>query len=247
MAIPLIAAVPAALGKAAAFAKGLTGLGSVAGVAKGGAGTMGAFGKGAAIKRMAGEKLASLMGKGASIKTGIKDLSKMAPDEMIDYMRNLKTKDVLNAGLNMSDDAGIIDRIKRSGTIEGFTKNLGMPMTRNDIAMAVAPDLLFGGLTAATTEGDIVDKAIAGAGSAVGGIAGGIGARGILGPKSNLGVLGTEMVGGMLGDQVGYGAAENLIRLKNGGQTPLEQKMAEGDEAYRQQIMEQLRQQYGLI
>ena len=139
-------------------------------------------------------------------------------------------------------------RIGRGTTsLKGFKKNLGMPMTRNDIAMAVAPDLIFGGLTAATTEGDIVDKAIAGAGSAAGGIVGGVGARGILGPKSGLGVLSTEMVGGMLGDQIGYGAAENLIRMKNGGQTPLEQKMAEGDEAYRQQIMEQLRQQYGLI
>ena len=95
-------------------------------------------------------------------------------------------------------------------------------MTKDDILMTVAPDLLFGGFAAATTEGDIVDKALAGAGSAVGGVAGGLGLRGAFGPKSGLGVLGTEMIGGMVGDQVGYGAANALIRAKNGGMTPKE-------------------------
>ena len=112
--------------------------------------------------------------------------------------------------------------------------------------MAVAPDLLFGGLAAATTEGDIVDKALAGAGSAVGGIAGGLGMRGVLGPTSNLGKLGTEMVGGIVGDQVGYGAANALIRAKHGGMTPMEQSMAEGDAAYRQQIIDEFLAQNGL-
>ena len=243
MAIPLIAAVPAAFGKAAAFAKGLSGLGAVA---KGAAGAK-AFTKGAAIKRLAGQKLGSLLGKGASVKTGIQDISRMAPDEMISYLQNLKTKDVLNAGLNMSDNAGIIDRVRRSGTLEGFQKNLGMQLTRENIAAAAANDLIMGGLTALTTEGDIGDKAIAGVGSAAGGIVGGFGARGILGPKSDVGVISTEMLGGLLGDQVGYKAAENLIRMKHGGQTPLEKKIAEGDEDYRQQILEQLRQQDNLV
>ena len=112
--------------------------------------------------------------------------------------------------------------------------------------MAVAPDLLFGGITAATTEGDLVDKAIAGTGSALGGAVGGVGMRGLLGPKGGVGILGTELIGGMVGDQVGYGAAENLIRAKNGGQTPLEQKIAESDEAYRQQLLAELQAQYGL-
>ena len=43
---------------------------------------------------------------------------------------------------------------------------------------------------AATTEGDLIDKAIAGAGSAAGGAITGIAAgRGLLGPKSGIGVL----------------------------------------------------------
>ena len=140
----------------------------------------------------------------------------------------------------MADDAGLLDKVRRGVTPAGFAKNLGIPMSKSDIAMTVAPDLLFGGITAATTEGDIGDKLIAGTGSAVGGIAGGIGARGLLGPKSGLGILGTEMVGGMLGDQVGYGAAEGLIRMKGGGMTPAEKKQREADELYKQQLMQEL-------
>ena len=112
--------------------------------------------------------------------------------------------------------------------------------------MTVAPDLLFGGLAAATTEGDIIDKALAGAGSAVGGIAGGVGLRGVLGPKSALGVLGTEMIGGIVGDQVGYGAAESLIRAKHGGMTPAEKQMAAADEAYKRQLYDQFLAENGL-
>ena len=139
-----------------------------------------------------------------------------------------------------------VNKMGRGLSVEGFKKNLGIPMTKGDIAMTVAPDLLFGGLAAATTEGDIVDKALAGAGSAIGGVAGGVGLRGVLGPKSGLGILGTEMVGGMVGDQIGYGAAESLIRAKHGGMTPAEQQMAAADEAYKRQLYDQFLAEQGL-
>lgn len=139
-----------------------------------------------------------------------------------------------------------VNKIGRGLSVEGFKKNVGIPMTKQDIAMTVVPDLLFGGFAAATTEGDIVDKALAGAGSAVGGIAGGLGGRGLLGPKSGLGILGTEMVGGILGDQIGYGAAESLIRAKHGGMTPAEQQMAAADQAYKQQLYDQFLAENGL-
>lgn len=139
-----------------------------------------------------------------------------------------------------------VNKIGRGLTTEGFKKNLGIPMTKGDIAMTVAPDLLFGGMAAATTEGDLIDKALAGAGSAVGGVAGGIGLRGVLGPKSGLGILGTEMIGGMVGDQIGYGAAESLIRAKHGGMTPTEQQMAAADEAYKRQLYDQFLAEQGL-
>ena len=139
-----------------------------------------------------------------------------------------------------------VNKMGRGLSVEGFKKNLGVPMTKGDIAMTVAPDLLFGGMSAINEEGDIVDKALAGAGSAIGGIAGGIGLRGALGPKSGLGILGTEMVGGMVGDQVGYGAAESLIRAKHGGMTPAEKQMAAADAAYRQQLYDQFLAEQGL-
>lgn len=131
-------------------------------------------------------------------------------------------------------------------SFDGFKSNLGIPMTKNDIAMAVAPDLLFGGLSAATTEGDIIDKGLAGLGSAAGGIAGGVGLRGVLGPKSGMGILGTELVGGMLGDQVGYGMANSIIRSKHGGMTPMEQRMADEEENYKRQLYDQFLAGQGL-
>ena len=204
MPIPLIAAAGAKLGGALTALKG--GLGAA---------------KGFAAKRMAGQKLGSMLG-------GPKQLS-------------LDLGAAGKAGLNMTDGASRLERIKRGLTsLDGFKKNLGVPLTKQDIAMTVAPDLLFGGITAATTEGDIGDKLIAGTGSAIGGIAGGVGLRGALGPKSGLGILGTEMIGGMIGDQLGYGAAENLIRMKGGGMTPMEKKQAEADALYKQQLMAEL-------
>ena len=136
----------------------------------------------------------------------------------------------------MADDAGLLDKVRRGVTPAGFAKNLGIPMSKTDIAMTVAPDLLFGGFAAATTEGDLIDKAIAGAGSAVGGIAGGLGTRGLLGPKSGLGILGAEMVGGMVGDQIGYGAANSLIAAKHGGMTPTEKRMLSDQQVYENQL-----------
>jgi len=140
------------------------------------------------------------------------------------------------------------DQIHKMGrgltSIDGFKKNLGIPMNKQEVAFAVAPDLLFGGMAAATTEGDIVDKAIAGAGSAAGGIVGGLGLRGVLGPKSGLGIMGSEMVGGMLGDQVGYGVANDLIAAKNGGQTPAEQRMMSEQQQYEAQLRNQMYDQF---
>jgi len=225
MPLPLaIGAIGAKLGTALGFAKGLAGAsaaGKATGLVGGAAGKAAAMtpqligmGKGAAARRMAGDKIASLISK----------MPKGATE-----------------GLNMADDAGMLDKIKRGVTsVEGFGKNMGLPTNKQEIAMMVAPDLLFGGMAAATTEGDLMDKAIAGVGSAAGGIAGGVGMRGVLGPTSNLGILGTEMVGGMVGDQVGYGIADSLIRAKHGGMTPMEQKQREADALYKQQIMEGL-------
>ena len=156
-------------------------------------------------------------------------------------------KPAASTAANLADDLGILGRMKRGLTsVEGFKKNLGVPMGREDLMMTVAPDLLFGGLAAATTEGDIVDKALAGLGSAAGGIGGGLGARGVFGPKSGLGILTAEMAGGIGGDMVGMGVADSLIRAKHGGMTPAEQKYGQQDEAYRQQIIDQFLAENGM-
>ena len=111
---------------------------------------------------------------------------------------------------------------------------------------SLAPDLIFGGLTAASTPGDLGDKVIAGAGTALGGAAGGVAARGVFGPKSGLGLISAELGGGMLGDMAGMEVSNSLLRAKGGGMTPYERQAAEGDAVYRKQIEDQIKAQYGI-
>ena len=139
-----------------------------------------------------------------------------------------------------------VNKLGRGLSVEGFKKNVGIPMTKQDLAVTVGPDLFFGGMAALNTEGDIIDKAIAGAGATAGGVVGGLGLRGVLGPKSTLGVIGTEMVGSTLGDSAGYGLSESLIRAKHGGMTPAEQQMLAADEAYKRQLYDQFLAEQGL-
>ena len=227
MPIPIAAAAAVPIGaKILGLAKGLVGGAKAAGALKaiGGVGAK-AMGKAGSIGRMAGQVF-----KGG------------APKQL-----SLNLGNAGKASLNMADDAGMIDRIRRGLTsTEGFAKNLGMPLTKQEILASAAPDLFFGGVAALQTEGDIIDKAIAGTGAAAGGALGGIGARGVFGPKSNLGIIASEMGGSMVGDMVGYGAADNIIRMKGGGMTPAEKRMQEGDDQYRDQLLAELKQQYGL-
>ena len=195
--------------------KGLLGM-----AAKGGAAKLAGAAAGAGARRMAGSKLAGLASK-------------------------VGGKGVARTGLNMTEGASKLEKIKRGLTsVEGFKKNLGIPLTGDDLKFAIAPDLLFGGMAALSTEGDIVDKTMAGVGSAAGGIVGGLGLRGALGPRSGLGIMGSEMVGGMIGDQVGYGAANSLIAAKNGGQTPAEQRMLSEQQQYEAQLRSQMYDQF---
>ena len=196
--------------------------------------SLGAAMKGAGAAKTVGMN-AAYLGKGKAAKMAGGLASKMSG------------KPAVSTAANLADDVGILGRMKRGLTsVEGFKKNLGVPMTREDMMMTVAPDLLFGGLAAATTEGDIMDKAVAGLGSAAGGIGGGLGARGVFGPKSGLGILTAEMAGGIGGDMVGMGIADSLIRAKHGGATPAEQRYGQQDEAYRQQIIDQFLAENGM-
>ena len=188
-----------ALGKALAFAKGLTGLGSVANVAKS-AGALGAFGKGAAYKRLAGDALAKA---GTMVPKNVGEATKMI------------------VGNELYNNKGqLIGRL--------------------------APDALFGVMTGAMTEGDIGDKLIAGTASAAGGGLGGI-ALGRAGQRfgNTTGFL-ADIGGSIAGDMVGMKLADDVIRFKGGGMTPMEQKMMEQDALYRAQLEQEFLNKYGI-
>ena len=112
-----------------------------------------------------------------------------------------------------------------AGTVFNIGKGLFKGMSKAEIAMRLAPDLMFGGIEAAMTPGDIGDKLIAGTGSAIGGAAGGL----ALGKLGGTGALGTalDMAGSIGGDFVGRAASDAVLRGKDaitGGQglTPYE-------------------------
>ena len=119
-----------------------------------------------------------------------------------------------------------------------FSNNIGA-MSKPELAMNLAPDLMFGAMYGAMTPGDVSDKIIAGLGSGLGGAAGGVGLRAGLGIKNPaLGFM-VDMGGSVAGDMVGVSAADQVLRMKNGGMTPMETENMK----YQQQLEDQIRQQ----
>ena len=119
-------------------------------------------------------------------------------------------------------------------------------MGKGEIMGRLAPDVMFGGMAALQTPGDIGDKLIAGGTSALGGGLGGIAlSRG----ASRLGINGmgnymADMAGSIGGDVVGMGIGDNLMRGKDmlgGGQgmTPYERMSAEQQKQFAAQIRQQ--------
>ena len=132
-----------------------------------------------------------------------------------------------------------------------MTKYLGGKPTVGALADRFGMDAFFGGLSALNTPGDLGDKLIAGTTTAAGGALGGIGAFGAVNkltgkvPTDRMrGYL--EMGGSLVGDQVGFGVADNLMRIKGGGMTPYEKMAAEQDAAYRAQVDAEIRAHYGI-
>lgn len=120
-----------------------------------------------------------------------------------------------------------------------------IPHSMDDAALMLGPDVLFGGLAGVMTPGDLGDKLIAGSSTAIGGAAGGIGMRGVVGgvaPKmlARPSVqMGAELVGGLGGDMAAAGVADNILRAKGGGQTPYEKMAADQQAELEQQILQQ--------
>jgi len=122
-----------------------------------------------------------------------------------------------------------------------------------DLAQTFGFDILFGGLAAAQTPGDLGDKLIAGTTQAIGGGLGGVGLTAAIGPQ-RLGKarLVTDMLGSVGGDFAGMAVGDNAMRLKDAigggkGQTPYERMSQEQQEELASALREQILTQYGLI
>ncbi len=119
-----------------------------------------------------------------------------------------------------------------------------------DIALRVIPDAGFGILEAVNTPGDIVDKTVAGLGSATGGVLGGA-ALGKLGGNNQAVANLLDMGGSIGGDMLGRSGAEAIQRGKDslmGGQglSAYERSGVEYEEALKQQMREQVFAELGM-
>jgi len=138
------------------------------------------------------------------------------------------------------------DRLKTA--ISGVA---GKDPTLADYAGRFGFDLLFGGLAAAQTPGDLGDKLIAGGTQAVGGALGGVGLTALTGAKGGTGLL-LDMAGSVGGDYAGMAIGDQLMRGKDmlgggKGQTPYEKMSMEEQEKFAAQLRNQILTEYGLI
>ena len=122
-------------------------------------------------------------------------------------------------------------------------------ITAGSVAGRFAPDAMFGVLAATQTPGDAFDKATAFATSTLGGGLGGAGVTAMT--RGKLGFLG-EMAGGMGGDMLGMQVGDAISRGKDklmGGQglTPYERMGAAEQQAFANDLENQILAQYGLL
>ena len=137
-----------------------------------------------------------------------------------------------------------------------FTKGVGKAifgdMTKGQIGMRLAPDLMFGGIAGLMTPGDLGDKVIAGGSSAIGGGLGGVAVGRMAGRLGETaGFLG-DMAGSMGGDMIGMGVGESMMRGKDrllggSGQTPYEKMNDEQQKQFVEQIRQQTLQGAGMV
>ena len=137
---------------------------------------------------------------------------------------------------------GKVGQFAAKRLVDLFKLPSGQFMSKGDLAMRLAPDIMFGGLEALMTPGDLVDKGLAGAGSAVGGSLGGL-ALGKLGKGNQALSTVLDMAGSIGGDMGGRIGAEQLQRGKDilmggKGQTAYERLSAQDREALEKMIRE---------
>ena len=137
-----------------------------------------------------------------------------------------------------------------AGAALGLGSNLFKGMSKADIAMRLAPDAMFGVLEGTMTPGDLGDKVIAGAGSALGGGLGGL-ALGRLGGPTAMGTV-LDMAGSIGGDMLGREASGMILRGKDAisggrGLTPYEKMSEEQAQAMMQSGRTQALAELGLL
>ena len=120
-----------------------------------------------------------------------------------------------------------------------------------DLAQTFGLDILFGGLAAAQTPGDLGDKLIAGGTQAIGGGLGGVGLTALTGNTGKYRLL-TDTLGSVGGDFAGMAVGDNAMRLKDSlgggkGQTPYERMGEEQQAELAKELRKQILTQYGLV
>jgi hypothetical protein len=131
---------------------------------------------------------------------------------------------------------------------KGFYPDAAQPVLQQ-VAGRVAPDVLFGGMAAMQTPGDLGDKLIAGGTQMIGGGLGGGLVTGVTGGR--LGFMG-ELAGGIGGDYAGMFVGDSLMRGKDKvsggvGQTPYERMNAEQQEQFAEQIRNETLRAAGIV
>jgi len=153
-------------------------------------------------------------------------------------------------GASLASKAGTVGRM--AGTRLANTIGDVNPLTpggATNLATQFGMDAAFGIFQGAAMPGDIVDKTIAGTGTALGGGLGGVALSSLLPAKvrNNPALrMSTELVGGFVGDALGQGASDALLKVKGGGTTPFEKIQTAQDQEYRQQLERQILAKYGI-
>tara|TARA_R100001129_G_C5317495_1_gene246798 strand:+ start:1592 stop:2086 length:495 start_codon:yes stop_codon:yes gene_type:complete len=123
--------------------------------------------------------------------------------------------------------------------------------TSPEIALRIAPDVLFGVLEGTMTPGDIGDKLIAGGGSALGSTVGGL-TLGKLAGRNQLAGIALDTAGSLGGDFAGRAGADLILRGKDklaGGEglTPYENLGERQRQELTEQVQTQLLAELGLL
>ena len=125
---------------------------------------------------------------------------------------------------------------------KAFPKEInGVALPGRGIVGSVLPDVGFGVMSGMMQPGDLGDKLIAGTTDAVlgAGLTGGL--RGALGARPDSALSNTiEMAGGYGAGMASYPVAEQLLRIKGGGQSPYDKLQTEQYAAMQQQVKDDL-------